>query len=196
MATHTDDSVAGFALTKLYEDLDGPSWCTASKRLWDTSHGYPCHNDTTHWTGVMCNSTVDVAGTEYYSTGIQLSGQSVGVTGTIPTEVGLLTAFNTVWLANLGSKLSGTIPTQLGRLTKLGAGPLARRAPCLPPPIRAPSTGAETNPLAWPSLCRFAGARWQRPERYSPHPTRKHEPSQPVQPQRRLQRRIRVVQQL
>ena len=49
-----------------------------------------------------------------------------GLSGTLPTEVGGLTALRGEGFTVVANRLSGTIPDELGKLTQLGQGPVGR----------------------------------------------------------------------
>ena len=89
------------ALVALYDATDGANW--ANNLNWKTDQALST------WSGVTTGAGGRV-------TGLNLSFNSLS--GTIPTELGDLTALQTLNFAN-NSGLTGGIPTQLGSLTAL-----------------------------------------------------------------------------
>ncbi|GEM_PF-6380894 len=86
-------------LEALYNATDGDNW--------NTNTGWLSAGDACDWYGITCvNGDV---------TGISLNSNNL--VGTIPSELGNLTALTTLSLA--GNQLSGTIPSELGNLTAL-----------------------------------------------------------------------------
>ncbi|CAB9521181.1 LRR receptor-like serine threonine-protein kinase At4g08850-like [Seminavis robusta] len=81
-------------------------------------HEPPSHDDGIAPSGSQRAGGVEIFGLVYYpesTTSVWRSG--AGLTGTIPTEVALLTKLTTLWLSS--NDLTGPIPTELSRLTEL-----------------------------------------------------------------------------
>ena len=87
------------ALMALYDGTDGPNW--DDNTGWDTASAVNTWNGVTVTGGQVGN--------------LDLSGNQL--TGTIPTELGNLTALLRLFLNS--NSLSGSIPTELGNLTNL-----------------------------------------------------------------------------
>jgi len=87
------------ALVALYTSTNGANWSIQTGWLQD--------NTVCDWYGVSCDSgRVDV-----------LSLNANGLNGTLPTEIGNLTALTELYLS--GNQLSGDIPTEIGQLARL-----------------------------------------------------------------------------
>mmetsp|Transcript_12532 Transcript_12532/g.28591 ORF Transcript_12532/g.28591 Transcript_12532/m.28591 type:complete len:90 (-) Transcript_12532:10-279(-) len=75
-----------------------------------------------HGDGTICSQGLSYSGLcdgTYSGADLDLNGHSIS--GTIPTEIGLLTKLS--WRLSLHeNSLSGTIPTQIGQLSKLAYG--------------------------------------------------------------------------
>ena len=101
-----------YILSFLYFSWSGPSWTLTEGSGWLGQEGL--NNLFVHectWFGVQCNQEDEVIALEMDSELFTASG------GTIPTQIGHLTALQT--LALVGHRLKGTIPTEMARLTNL-----------------------------------------------------------------------------
>ena len=87
------------ALVALYENTNGPSWTNDSNWLATTS---PCT-----WFGISCDG----------SNVVSISMPDNGLSGTLPVELGNLSALENLLLYS--NALTGSIPTQLGNLSSL-----------------------------------------------------------------------------
>ena len=93
-------------LKKLYSSTNGKYWFTPwNITAAESDPSFPC----SHWNGIICDSNGRV-------TSIHLV--QANLTGTIPTEVGTLTALNNEFNLNR-NKLSGTIPTEVESLVNV-----------------------------------------------------------------------------
>jgi len=92
------------ALRKLYEATNGADWTV--KTNWMV--GMPCEAE---WYGVTCESRDE----DLASTVVKLKLTRNNLDGSLPTELGLLTDLNALWLHT--NSLTGTLPSELGALT-------------------------------------------------------------------------------
>ena len=100
------------ALVALYEGTAGSAWTAKNGWMGSSSgSGDPC---TSGWYGVSCSSTASGEVT-------QLLLQSNGLSGSLPTQIGLVTTLSAHLDAYANALLVGTLPTQLGHLSVLQA---------------------------------------------------------------------------
>ncbi|KAG7365801.1 RHS repeat-associated core domain containing protein [Nitzschia inconspicua] len=92
-----------FALATLYFTANGKSWRNNSG--WMSSEEHLCH-----WTGVTCIQTE-------IPTLVGLNLSNNGLSGTLPTEIGLLTNITSLSLSH--NHLMGPVPSELGYLQQL-----------------------------------------------------------------------------
>ena len=97
------------ALVKFYKATGGASW--AGNDQWLEGPGTECD-----WERVRCNSAGDEVN--------ELDLGNFGLVGTLPTQIGDLSAEGDVEMSLWENDISGTLPTQFGRLT-------AERARCI-----------------------------------------------------------------
>ena len=98
------------ALAALYKSTNGADWGgLIANEGW--LNGDPCLDSDAAWAGVTCNARVVQA----------LHLAETSLTGTLPTEIGLLTNLAMQLSLEGNTGLSGTLPTEMGLLTSLAS---------------------------------------------------------------------------
>ena len=112
------------ALYAFYNGTNGPQWnlncveASGGRSMWDFDSGEdPCDNN---WIGVYCLYPCSIArnASEVTNSVAELNIQVCGMTGSISSELGLLSNLQILYLDS--NSLSGTIPSSLGLLSLSG----------------------------------------------------------------------------
>jgi hypothetical protein len=91
------------ALSAIYESTKGSGWTT--KTNWQSSDVSACD-----WHGITCDDA--------HSTVTHLELEDNNLSGTLPTEIGLLTGINSEFKLHTNS-LRGSLPSEIGLLTAM-----------------------------------------------------------------------------